>query len=110
MISLTKWTDNYELAVRRQFAFFCKIVIHNAAYDYRLSHIEKRNPLEIYIEQTCMVTVCDENGWKQREVDESMKKVVSHKLFHLCKNEECDYELDVTEEFKKFNEIESNEE
>lgn len=50
MISLTKRTDNYELAVRRQFASFCKKVIHNAAYDYRLSHIEKRNPLEIYIE------------------------------------------------------------
>lgn len=37
---------------------------------------------EKYIEQTCMVTVCDENGWEHREVDESMKKVVSHKLFH----------------------------
>ena len=50
MIPLTKRTDNYELAVRRQFAAFCKKVIHNAAYDYRVSHIDRRNPLEIFME------------------------------------------------------------
>lgn len=43
-------TDNHELAVRRQFSAFCKKVIHNAAYDYKKSHIDKHNPNEIYID------------------------------------------------------------
>ena len=36
---------------------------------------------EKYIEKVCKVTLCGENGQEYQEVDESMKKVVSHKLF-----------------------------
>lgn len=47
---MTEQTDNHELAVRRQFSAFCKKVIHNAAYDYKKSHADKRNPKEIFID------------------------------------------------------------
>lgn len=38
-------TDNRELAIRRQFASFCKTVIHNAAVDYKRR--EKNSFIEI---------------------------------------------------------------
>ena len=44
---MTERTNDYELAVRRQFSSFCKKVIHNAAYDYKLGHTDKRNLMEI---------------------------------------------------------------
>ncbi len=47
---MTKRTNDYELAVRRQFSSFCKRVIHNAAYDYKISHAEKYYPLEVFID------------------------------------------------------------
>ena len=50
MNPLTKRTNDYELAVRRQFSSFCKKVIHNAAYDYKLGHIDKRNLMEIFMD------------------------------------------------------------
>ena len=47
---MTKRTNDYELAVRRQFSSFCKKVIHNAAYDYKMTHIDKRNLMEIFMD------------------------------------------------------------
>ena len=47
---MTKRTNDYELAVRRQFSSFCKKVIHNAAYDYKLGHTDKRNLMEIFMD------------------------------------------------------------
>ena len=44
---MTERTNDYELAVRRQFSSFCKKVIHNAAYDYKLGHTDKRDLMEI---------------------------------------------------------------
>ena len=47
---MIKRTNDYELAVRRQFSSFCKKVIHNAAYDYKMTHIDKRNLMEIFMD------------------------------------------------------------
>ena len=47
---MTKRTNDYELAVRRQFSSFCKKVIHNAAYDYKMTHTDKRNLMEIFMD------------------------------------------------------------
>lgn len=47
---MPKRTNDYELAVRRQFSAFCKKVIHNAAYDYKISHVDKTYPMEISME------------------------------------------------------------
>ena len=47
---MTERTNEYELAVRRQFSSFCKKVIHNAAYDYKVSHADKRSLMEIYMD------------------------------------------------------------
>ena len=47
---MTKRTNDYELAVRRQFSSFCKKVIHNAAYDYKLGHKDKRNLMERFMD------------------------------------------------------------
>lgn len=50
MNPLIKRTNDYELAVRRQFSSFCKKVIHNAAYDYKMTHTDKRNLMEIFMD------------------------------------------------------------
>ena len=47
---MTERTNDYELAVRRQFSSFCKKVIHNAAYDYKMTHTDKRNLMEIFMD------------------------------------------------------------
>ena len=47
---MIKRTNDYELAVRRQFSSFCKKVIHNAAYDYKMTHTDKRNLMEIFMD------------------------------------------------------------